>query len=46
MSGLDLTKVQKKIARQVIETGLVREFENGIDKIDRIIQSTSSYTGW
>jgi lipopolysaccharide biosynthesis regulator YciM len=38
MSGLDLTKVQKKIARQVIETGLVREFENGIDKIDRIIQ--------
>jgi len=38
MNGLDLTKSQKKIARQVIEIGLVREFESGIGKIDRIIQ--------
>ena len=38
MNGLDLTKSQKKIARQVIEIGLVREFETGIGNIGRIIQ--------
>lgn len=38
MNGLDLTKSQKKIAREVIEIGLVREFETGIGNIDRIIQ--------
>ena len=38
MNGLDLTKSQKKIVRQLIEIGLTREFENGISKIDRIIQ--------
>ena len=38
MNGLDLTKSQKRIARQVIEIGLVREFETGIGNIDRIIQ--------
>lgn len=37
MNGLDLTKSQKKIARQVIETGLEHEFKNGIGKIDEII---------
>jgi hypothetical protein len=38
MNILDLSKDQKKIARQIIETGLVREFEIGIGKIDGIIQ--------
>jgi hypothetical protein len=38
MNGLDLTKNQKKLVRQLIEIGLTREFENGISKIDRIIQ--------
>lgn len=38
MDGLDLSKAQKKIARELIETGLEREFEKGIGKIDRIIQ--------
>jgi hypothetical protein len=38
MNGLDLTKTQKKIVRQLLEMGLVKEFENGIGKIDRIIQ--------
>ena len=37
MDGLELSKSQKKVARQLIETGLVTEFENGIDKIDQII---------
>lgn len=38
MNILDLTKDQKKMARQIIETGLIREFESGIGKIEGIIQ--------
>ena len=38
MNGLDLTKSQKKLARQVIEIGLIREFESGIGNIDKVIQ--------
>jgi len=38
MNGLDLTKSQKKLVRQLIEIGLNREFEAGVGKIDRIIQ--------
>lgn len=38
MNILDLTKEQQKTARQIIEIGLVREFESGIGKIDGIIQ--------
>lgn len=37
-SALDLSKSQKKIARQIIETGLEREFKNGIVEIDKGIQ--------
>ena len=36
--ALDLSKSQKKIARQIVETGLDREFKNGITEIDRVIQ--------
>ena len=39
MDGLDLSKSQKKIARQLIETGLLKEFENGIRKIDKVISA-------
>ena len=39
MDGLDLSKSQKRIARELIETGLLKEYENGIRKIDRIISS-------
>jgi hypothetical protein len=38
MDGLDLSKDQKRIARQVIETGLFLELAKCIDKIDKIIQ--------
>lgn len=38
MNGLDLSKAQKKIARQVIEIGLIREFESGIGNIDKVIR--------
>jgi len=38
MNGLDLSKAQKKIARQVIEIGLIREFESGIGEIDKVIR--------
>lgn len=34
---MDLPKSQKKIARRIIETGLEREYEMGIEKIDQII---------
>lgn len=34
---MDLPKSQKKIARQIIETGLQREYEKGIKKLDQII---------
>ncbi|MCK4678112.1 MAG: hypothetical protein KAT48_08285 [Bacteroidales bacterium] len=37
MNALELTKSQKKIARQIIETGLQREFEAGIKKLDNIL---------
>ena len=37
MNALDLTKSQKRIARRIIETGLQREYEAGIKKLDRII---------
>lgn len=33
----ELSKSQKKIARQIIELGLQREYENGIIEIDNII---------
>jgi hypothetical protein len=39
MSVFDgLSKGQKKIARQIIELGLAREFDAGIGEIDQIIQ--------
>lgn len=34
---VELSKPQKKIAREIIEKGLQREYENGILKIDKII---------
>ena len=37
MSTLNLTKPQKRIARRIIETGLQREYEAGIIKLDKII---------
>ena len=37
MNGTDLTKSQKRIARQVIEKGLQKEFMDGIIKLDNII---------
>lgn len=40
MNALQLSKSQKKIARQIIETGLQREYEAGIKKLDKII------SGW
>ena len=35
---IELSKSQKKIVRQIIELGLQREYENGILKIDTIIE--------
>jgi len=37
MNGTELTKSQKKIARQVIEKGLQKEYVDGIIKLDNII---------
>ena len=37
MNALELTKSQKKIARRIIDTGIQREYEAGIKKLDRII---------
>ncbi|MCD4737561.1 MAG: hypothetical protein K8R53_16085 [Bacteroidales bacterium] len=37
MNGLELTKSEKKIARQVIKKGLQKEYVNGIIKLDNII---------
>jgi|SRR3989337_2046861 len=34
---LELSKKDKKAARQIIEIGLLREFEQGIQKIEEII---------
>ena len=39
MNGLDLSKSQKRIARQLIETGLLKEYEKGIGNIDKIISA-------
>jgi hypothetical protein len=36
--NFELSKSQKKIARQIIEMGLQREYENGIAKIDDVIE--------
>ncbi|MFU8845059.1 MAG: hypothetical protein ACNA7V_14750 [Bacteroidales bacterium] len=37
-----LTKSKKRIARQIIEKGLQKEFENGIRKLDHIISKWKS----
>jgi len=37
MNGSEFTKSQKKIARQLIEKGLLKEFADGIKKLDNII---------
>ena len=37
MSGVDLSKSQKKLARQVIEKGLEKEYRNGILKVENVI---------
>ena len=42
MNALELTKSQKKIARRIIETGLQREYEVGVRKLDRIISRWKS----
>lgn len=34
---IELSKKDKKAARQIIETGLLREFDQGIQKLDAII---------
>jgi hypothetical protein len=39
MNGLDLSKSQKRIARELIEAGLLKEYENGIVKIDKTISA-------
>jgi len=39
MNGLNLSKSQKKIARQIIEKGLQKEFKAGIIKLDKIISN-------
>jgi hypothetical protein len=38
MIDLNLTKEQKKAARQLIETGIQRDYSKGLSKVDRIIQ--------
>jgi hypothetical protein len=38
----ELPKSQKKIARQIIETGLQREYQNGIKKVDAVIEKWKS----
>jgi hypothetical protein len=37
--NFELNKSQKKIARQIIELGLNREYENGITKINSVIEN-------
>lgn len=34
----ELPKSQKKIARQIIEKGLQREYQNGIEKVEGVIE--------
>lgn len=38
----ELPKSQKKIARRIIETGLQREYQNGIEKVDAVIEKWKS----
>jgi enamine deaminase RidA (YjgF/YER057c/UK114 family) len=38
----ELPKSQKKIARQIIETGLQREYQRGIEKADAVIEKWKS----
>ena len=38
----ELTKPQKKIARKVIEKGLDKEYQVGINKVDRVIDRWKS----
>jgi hypothetical protein len=38
----ELPKSQKKIAREIIEKGLQREYQNGIIKVDAIIEKWKS----
>jgi hypothetical protein len=38
----ELPKSQKKIARQIIETGLQREYQSGIEKADAVIEKWKS----
>ena len=38
----ELPKAQKKIARQIIEMGLQREYKNGIEKADAVIEKWKS----
>ena len=33
----DLTKSEKKIARQIIEKGLMKEYQNGIEKMETLV---------
>jgi hypothetical protein len=40
--NFELSKTQKKIARQIIELGLQREYENGITKIEDVIKKWKS----
>jgi len=38
----ELPKSQKKIAREIIEKGLQREYQNGIEKADAVIEKWKS----
>jgi len=38
----ELPKSQKKIARQIIEKGLQREYQNGIEKAEAVIEKWKS----
>jgi hypothetical protein len=38
----EFPKSQKKIVRRIIETGLQREYQNGIEKVDAVIEKWKS----
>ncbi len=38
MNALQLTKAEKKLARQIIEKGLMQEYATGIEKQSKIIE--------
>jgi hypothetical protein len=38
----ELPKLQKKVAREIIEKGLQREYQNGIEKVDAVIKKWKS----